>query len=373
MKCPACSGYLKQVKAQTGVFDRCEQCKGIWFDEGKFGDFIKHLSFSDKVAPEKVEFFKQRRFDSAYKLGEEKRICPKCDEEMKKFNYAGDSNVFLDKCPVCEGIWADKGESLAIAGYIKGDPRIDMVGSLLAESVKGEEEIERSESNTVTLITSIFLYFPKVILPLGGDMPVARVPVVTISLLVLGVLFFIWQVLMNPESLLIIVKIDPYKKVVSPPLGIFDIDLVTSMFLVGSSIHLLWDMIFLWLFGGNVEDRLGRVEYSLFFVSFGLLAALIYGIFHSGMGMVTVGISGAVAAIMGTYFILYPISTIRVFVIFKVFEIPSAVLLGAWIVLQMVGPFLPIAENVPKTAWVVSIIGFFMGAGVGFVKKSGEE
>ena len=178
---------------------------------------------------------------------------------------------------------------------------------------------------------------------------------------------------MSPESLLIIVKIDPDKKIVSPLLGIFDIDLVTSMFMIGSGLHLLWDMIFLWLFGGNVEDRLGRVEYSLFFISFGLLTALIYGIFHFGMGMVTVGISSAVTAVMGAYFILYPISTIRVFVIFKVFEIPAMVLLGVWIVLQMIGPFLPIAENVPKTAWVVSIIGFFMGAGVGFVKKSGEE
>ena len=109
------------------------------------------------------------------------------------------------------------------------------------------------------------------------------------------------------------------------------------------------------------------------FVLCGILSGLPYSIFNRDPSIVTVGISGAVSAVIGAYFILYPLTKIRLFFIYKLIEVPTIVCLGLWFLLHLVGPLLPGGEGVAKTAWIAPIFGFLIGAVVAFVKKSALE
>ncbi len=115
MICPACSISLKRVKASSDLVNICPQCKGIWFDQGEFSEFIRELTESKEISPRTPQLFIPQTFQAVDPVVQRDRDCPRCGEEMQKFNYEGDSNVFLDKCPSCRGLWADGGEVRGIA------------------------------------------------------------------------------------------------------------------------------------------------------------------------------------------------------------------------------------------------------------------
>jgi rhomboid family protein len=117
--------------------------------------------------------------------------------------------------------------------------------------------------------------------------------------------------------------------------------LFTSMFMHGGWLHIIFNMIFLWIFGNNVEDSMGRVRYVLFYLLGGLIAVLSQILVSPDSTAPTVGASGAIAAVLGGYVLLYPrarvLSIIFIFFFFTFIEIPAVILLGLWFFLQ----FLP--------------------------------
>ncbi|MEM9578274.1 MAG: rhomboid family intramembrane serine protease [Pseudomonadota bacterium] len=117
--------------------------------------------------------------------------------------------------------------------------------------------------------------------------------------------------------------------------------LVSSMFLHGGILHLAGNMLFLWIFGDNVEDRLGHIRYLLFYVACGVLAALSQYIVDPSSGVPMVGASGAIAGVMGGYLLLFPKAKVDILiiiiVIFKVLPIPAWIMLAIWFAMQFVG------------------------------------
>ena len=118
---------------------------------------------------------------------------------------------------------------------------------------------------------------------------------------------------------------------------------LTSMFLHGGYMHLIGNMLFLWIFGDNVEDAMGNIPYLIFYMVAGFGADAIH-IFSDANSMIpTVGASGAIAGVMGAYLLLYPKARVDVllilFIIFKVFTLPAFVVLLAWMALQVFGGF----------------------------------
>lgn len=142
----------------------------------------------------------------------------------------------------------------------------------------------------------------------------------------------------------------------------------TSMFLHAGLVHLVGNMWFLWLFGNNVEDRLGHVPFLLFYLLGGIFAALTHWAATTGLGatLPTVGASGAVAVTLGAYFVTYPHARVRclvfVFIIFLFVDLPAIAVLGIWMagqVIQGLGAFhLEIDGGV---AWWAHIGGFLFG------------
>jgi membrane associated rhomboid family serine protease len=146
----------------------------------------------------------------------------------------------------------------------------------------------------------------------------------------------------------------------------------TSMFIHLSFWHILGNMYFLWIFGDNVEDALGHFGYLLFYLFSGLMAGGIFYLSARFSDAPTIGASGAVAGVLGAYFILYPRARVLTFVpIFFIFELPALLFLGIWIIIQFFYAFSLIGygDSSGMVAWWAHIGGFVSGAVLIFIFK----
>ena len=142
---------------------------------------------------------------------------------------------------------------------------------------------------------------------------------------------------------------------------------VTSMFLHGGWLHFLGNMWTLWIFGDNVEDRMGRLGFLVFYLLCGFVAGVVHYVTNLGSTLPTVGASGAIAGVMGAYFILYPhariITFFPIFFVPFFFEIPAVLYLGIWFYSQFLSGVMSLAgpEQVGGIAWWAHIGGFLAG------------
>ncbi|GHF70960.1 hypothetical protein GCM10010218_60370 [Streptomyces mashuensis] len=151
----------------------------------------------------------------------------------------------------------------------------------------------------------------------------------------------------------------PPDYVKSPPLSV-----LTSMFLHGSWLHLLGNMLFLWIFGDNIEDRLGHLRYLLFYGVCGYAAAYGFALADAGSGTPLVGASGAIAGVLGAYLVLFPKARVWVLVPFLFFlplRLPSWAVLGLWFVLQAVYSYGTGVSQAGSVAYLAHVIGFGTG------------
>jgi membrane associated rhomboid family serine protease len=190
------------------------------------------------------------------------------------------------------------------------------------------------------------------VFPLKDNIPTDRFPVVTVALIVANVIvyFFLqdggWELTSNttgdwPVSQYALVPCDLTGECEAPAGHVGDVASVfTSMFMHGSLLHLGGNMLFLWIFGNNVEDSMGPLRYVLFYLAGGVAADALQVVFDTGSQVPTLGASGAVAAVLGGYLLLHPrarvITVIFIIVFFTVIELPALLVLGLWFVQQLV-------------------------------------
>jgi membrane associated rhomboid family serine protease len=144
------------------------------------------------------------------------------------------------------------------------------------------------------------------------------------------------------------------------------ITLFTSMFMHGSFLHLGGNMLFLWIFGNNIEDSMGRVRFVVFYVLGGLVALGLQIVTDPDSAIPTVGASGAIAAVLGAYALLYPrarvVTVIFIIIFFTVVQLPALIVLGFWFILQLLPAFSePIGEGGGGIAYFAHIGGFVFG------------
>src|SRR3954469_26010957 len=146
--------------------------------------------------------------------------------------------------------------------------------------------------------------------------------------------------------------------------------LITSMFLHGSWSHVLGNMWYLWIFGDNVEDRLGHGRFVVFYLLCGILAALGQVAMDSSSTLPTIGASGAIAGIMGAYFVLYPksrvLTLVTLLIFWEVIELPATILLGFWFLMQLINAG-TIAVSATSRNGVVAFAAHIAGFVVGMV------
>jgi len=153
--------------------------------------------------------------------------------------------------------------------------------------------------------------------------------------------------------------------------------LVTSIFLHGGWLHVLGNMLYLWIFGNNVEDRLGRLPFLLFYLAGGVIAALAQVAIAPSSDVPLVGASGAIAAALGAYLVLYPgarvVSIVFLGFFYQLAEVPALIVLGFWFVLQLVNGAASLDAETAQggVAFFAHIGGFVMGLLVGLALRVG--
>ncbi|MCK5851634.1 zf-TFIIB domain-containing protein [bacterium] len=156
MNCPICNINLNPIVCENQEIDLCKKCGGVWFDKGELLKVVNSLLNKNKVDPQTViESYSKKVIDSN-KVKQLVRKCPRCLTDMQIYNYSYDSNIFLDKCCKCNGIWADKGEMQAVAKHLKGNPMMNNYAhSLIKECTK----LQESKSNKGKIIAVIIFLF----------------------------------------------------------------------------------------------------------------------------------------------------------------------------------------------------------------------
>ncbi|HSP16920.1 MAG TPA: rhomboid family intramembrane serine protease [Thermoanaerobaculia bacterium] len=208
-------------------------------------------------------------------------------------------------------------------------------------------------------------------LPLSDHNPRRSTPYVTYVLVALNVLVFLWEISLGPnlERALIAIAFIP-KRLWVPGYLIPSVEMMfVSMFLHGGFLHVGGNMLYLWIFGDNVEDRLGHFRYTVFYLLCGVIAALAHAFANPNSTMPAIGASGAIAGVLGGYLILFPrarvTTLIPIFFFITIREIPAIFVLGFWFVLQLfsgVGSLgVPAAQDVGGVAYFAHIGGFVAG------------
>jgi membrane associated rhomboid family serine protease len=177
-------------------------------------------------------------------------------------------------------------------------------------------------------------------IPLRDDQPIFSTPFVNYFLIVLNVLVFVWELSVGHRALnsfMFEFGIVPHYTLAvlsghsHDPAAAAILPLFTSMFLHGSFLHVAGNMLFLWIFGDNIEDYLGHFSYLMFYLLCGLAAGVTHILLNQASRVPTVGASGAIAGVMGAYFILYPRARVLVwFPPIFLFHVPAWLMLGYW-------------------------------------------
>ena len=204
-------------------------------------------------------------------------------------------------------------------------------------------------------------------IPLRDIIPSRTTPYITVTIIILNALAWLFELGLPREELAAFLQI--YGVV---PADFHAPTLVTSMFLHGSWSHILGNMWYLWIFGDNVEDRFGHGRFIVFYLLCGIAAALGQIAMDPTSTLPTIGASGAIAGVMGAYFVLYPKSRVLVLIpiiiFFQVVEVPAIVLLGFWFIMQLfsAGQVAVTANSAGGgVAFAAHVTGFLVGmAGV---------
>jgi membrane associated rhomboid family serine protease len=205
--------------------------------------------------------------------------------------------------------------------------------------------------------------------PIGDDNSARRsVPVVTYALILLNVLMFLVE-LTAGEQFIMQWSVVP-RRLLSNPAGDFP-TLFTAMFMHAGWLHLGSNMLYLWIFGDNVEDALGHLKFLVFYLICGLAADAAQIIVGPGSNIPNLGASGAIAGVLGAYLVLFPRGQVRVLMGYGVIPMPALVVIGLWIVLQLVSGIGSISTTAETggVAYMAHIGGFFAGLIMAFILR----
>jgi membrane associated rhomboid family serine protease len=198
-------------------------------------------------------------------------------------------------------------------------------------------------------------------IPIRDVIPSRTRPFVTVGFIALNALVFLFQQTLSDQQLRQFVYLFALV-----PAEFSGVNVFTSMFVHGGWLHFLGNMLYLWVFGDNVEDRLGHLRFGAFYLLCGVAAAMVQYAVNPASSIPMVGASGAISGVLGAYIVMFPHSRVLTIVPIVVFihfvEVPASLLLGLWFLMQVIGAFGTFGEHVQD----VGGVAFFAHAG-GFI------
>ncbi len=207
-------------------------------------------------------------------------------------------------------------------------------------------------------------------IPLHDNNPTKRFPVVTLGIVVLNVIVFLYELSLGAgvDSFVNHWAFVP-KNFFADPFSPYQIATIfASMFMHAGWLHIGGNMLYLWIFGNNIEDRLGPLPYLGFYLAAGVAATVGQGLMAASSDVPNLGASGAIAGVLGAYLLLYPRARVltAVFIIFLIdlVRIPAVIVIGLWFVLQLasgIGSLGPAAASQGGVAYFAHVWGFLAG------------
>jgi membrane associated rhomboid family serine protease len=209
------------------------------------------------------------------------------------------------------------------------------------------------------------------LIPIKDINPTERLAIVTLLIIVLNVAVFLYELVLGPQAGEMFV--DSFALIPKRLFSRFPeashavpagVALFTSMFLHGGFLHIAGNMLYLWIFGNNVEDSMGRIRFIVFYFICGIIAAYTHAIANAASTVPMIGASGAISGVLGAYLILYPrtrvLTLIALGFYIRTVEVPAMFVLGFWFVLQFLNAFLS-ASTGGGVAWHAHVGGFIAG------------
>ncbi|HHV78997.1 MAG TPA: rhomboid family intramembrane serine protease [Firmicutes bacterium] len=212
-------------------------------------------------------------------------------------------------------------------------------------------------------------------IPLRDSIRSRRFPVINVGLIIINVLVFFFELALTHRELNVFTRQfglipvlyrDPFLVLLKYGIEGF-YPFLTSMFLHNGWLHVAGNMLFLWVFGDNVEDRLGHLKYLFFYLLVGVISGVVHVVFNISSPVPTIGASGAVAGVLGAYFVMFPRARVLALVplgfFLTVAEVPAVVFLVLWFLLQLFSGVASIGlpANVGGVAWWAHVGGFAAG------------
>jgi membrane associated rhomboid family serine protease len=210
-------------------------------------------------------------------------------------------------------------------------------------------------------------------IPIKDHNPTRRIPFINLLLIAANIGIFVYQFFylpQGPDYLIQALGVIPRDLFDSPAPGPHallpaPLTVISAMFIHAGWLHLLGNMLYLWIFGDNVEDRLGHGRYLVFYLACGVIAALVHAVIFPQSKVPCVGASGAISGVLMAYLIFFPkarVSTLFVIFIFiRIVRLPAVVLLGLWIGLQIIGGMQSLTAAAGGVAWFAHIGGIAAG------------
>jgi membrane associated rhomboid family serine protease len=210
-------------------------------------------------------------------------------------------------------------------------------------------------------------------IPLHDDQPTSIFPTVTVALIVLCSVVFLWQLSLSPQAQTAVVfgfgmipavlfhevSLAPNLDFIPAPLTV-----ISSQFLHGGWMHLIGNMLYLWIFGNNVEDAMGHWRYIAFYLLCGIAAALTQALMAPTSQLPMIGASGAISGVLGAYLLLHPRARVLVAIplgiLLPAVRLPAVAVLGFWFVLQLISSLVASTEQ-GGVAWGAHVGGFVVG------------
>lgn len=204
-------------------------------------------------------------------------------------------------------------------------------------------------------------------IPIYVDAKTRQIPYLTILLITLNIAVFAYKLTLGPEELLEFVKTYAFT-----PALFFDpqwdlenvISLLTAMFLHGGWFHLGSNMLYLWVFGGTIENKLGKIRFFFFYLLCGVAGTLVHAFVYPASDIPVLGASGAISGLLGAFLILYPkvkvITVIPIFFIIELAALPAMFVIGMWFLLQLAQGIGSLGA-LTDVAWWAHLGGFALG------------
>ena len=332
--CPRCTYPLAPLFNGEVELDHCHRCKGNFFDPGEAGATFGVFADPDKWAESHV----------ATHLGRSKLRCPAGHEHLQTYRVSFEKKkVEVDVCPDCKGLWLDATES-------------EQLRKILVAEQGAKQAAEVSAGGAKTYLFQLFTGFP-----IEVYNPARKRPVLLLMLIWSLVLIFVGQIVAGHEIVQTFCLIPQAFWAGEQLWGLF-----TYAFLHGGLLHLLGNLYFLYIFGDNIEDTLGKKGLVLVLVVSALAGGALHVSTHPQNPIPVLGASGAISGIIGAYLVLFP--RVKVWVVFFFVRFKLGVLwyFGIWVFFNTLNAFL----GVPGIAWFGHIGGFAAGVAVAYVLRN---